>query len=62
MYVIAIDKKECIGCGSCVAISPENFELKGGKASAKRKDVEELGNAKDAADSCPVGCIKITQK
>lgn len=62
MYKIDINKEECIGCGSCVAICPENFELKQGKASAKKKELKEIGCSKEAAESCPVQCIKIAEK
>lgn len=62
MYRIDIDEKACIGCGSCAAICPESFELKAGKAKAKKKEVKEEGCITEAAQSCPVQCIKITKK
>jgi ferredoxin len=62
MYEIRINKDECIGCGTCVAICPENFELKNGKANAKKKELKEAGCSSEAAESCPVQCIKIIEK
>lgn len=61
---------ECIGCGACAAIDPENWEMTGDKAILKNaelkngiyeKSVENAGNSKDAANACPVQCIKIEE-
>jgi len=30
--MVKINKEKCIGCGACVAVCPEGFELKNGKA------------------------------
>lgn len=55
---IKIDKS-CIGCGSCVSICPECFEMdeKTNKAKPKKCDNEKC--AKEAADLCPVNAIKV---
>ncbi len=53
---IELDKEKCIGCGTCVAICPDNFEMDGAKA--KVTNAEDTGCAKQAADSCPVNAIK----
>ncbi len=55
-YKIKVDKEKCIGCGSCVALCEGNFELKDGKAYAK-KAVSDLPCNKEAADTCPVQAI-----
>lgn len=60
-YEIKVNKKECIGCGACT-VQCDNFELEDGKAHPKKSEVTELGCNKDAADVCPVGAIKITEK
>lgn len=66
-------RKKCIGCGSCVAICPQVFEMShDNKASIKVKamifnpekeeetlEIEDLGCVKGAADVCPVQCIII---
>jgi len=55
--------KDCIGCGACVAIAPDLFELdmKTMKSHVKKQpdegEQEEL--AKQAADACPVDAIKL---
>jgi ferredoxin len=61
-YKIEVNKDECIGCGACEAQCPEGFELKDGKARAKKEKVNELGCIKEAADVCPVNAIKIEEE
>jgi len=58
-YKIIFNKEACIGCGACVAICPENWEMKGDKASPKKIELESLGCNQKAADACPVTAIKI---
>lgn len=62
MIKIEIDKEKCIGCGACAAICPENWEMKDdGKASPIKTEVKDIGCNQDAADGCPVQCIKIVK-
>jgi ferredoxin len=55
---------ECIGCGACVAVAPDIFELDTDtmKSHVKKqpKDAEEEKLAKQAADACPVSAIVIS--
>lgn len=61
--------KQCIGCGACQAVCPKYFEmgadgkahLKGGKKTKNGEELEikKLDCAQAAADTCPVGAIKI---
>jgi ferredoxin len=65
---------KCIGCGSCAAVCPDFFELdEEGKAHLKNssfdKDrqeesltVDKKDCFQDAADACPVQCIKIIEE
>lgn len=50
----SVDKDKCIGCGACVSICPEAFEMVEGKSQVKNADA---GCVADAASSCPVGAI-----
>ena len=69
-------RDKCIGCGACVNICPELFRIaKDGRASligikpksgaGAEKEVlviKNVGCAQEAADVCPVQCIKIISK
>jgi len=62
-YKIKIDKECCIGCGSCASICPEFFELgEDGKSHCKKEETDDIGCAQQAAEACPVECIKIEKK
>jgi ferredoxin len=50
---------ECIGCGACAAVCPDNWEMKGSKAHPKKTEVADIGCNQQAADVCPSQCIKI---
>jgi len=56
-----VNKKKCIGCGTCVAICPEGVKLESdGKAKIiDQKKIEKCGGEK----ICPVGAIeKVSSK
>ena len=56
---VYIDEEECIGCGSCVEICPEVFQMKEGEEKAEV--IKPEGGPEDliqeAIDQCPVYCI-----
>jgi ferredoxin len=56
-----VDKDLCIGCGLCVEVCPEVFEMNDDKAEAKVNPVppEVEETCRDAAGQCPVEAIKI---
>jgi ferredoxin len=56
-----IDEDACIGCGACVDICPEVFEMDGDVAVVKVADIlEEYDEkAEEAADSCPTEAIEL---
>ena len=58
-FEIKHNKGECIGCGGCVAICPENWKMNGPKAEPIKKKIEKEGCNKNAAEVCPVKCIII---
>ena len=52
---------ECIGCGMCASICPEEFEMTdAGVAKASHLDIvaEILPEAEEAKNACPVGAIE----
>ena len=56
--MVKVDKKKCIGCGSCAAICEEVFEMKDGKSQVKKgQEKSKIPCVKEAADACPVGAI-----
>ncbi|MBL7053794.1 ferredoxin [Patescibacteria group bacterium] len=59
MFKVKVDKEKCIGCGSCAAICPTGFEMKDGKASPVKDEIESLGCNKTAEENCPVEAISI---
>lgn len=56
-----IDEDACIGCGACVDICPDVFEMDGDIAVVKTAQIlEELEDkAEEAADSCPTEAIDL---
>ena len=67
-FKITQKQGDCIGCGACAAIAPNDWKLDGDKAvliGAKKegdldvKVVTNVGSNEDAANACPVRCIKV---
>ena len=59
---VKVDKNTCIGCGVCVALAPKYFRLgDDGKSEVIKEEVEpgDEDMVKNAAQSCPVGAIKV---
>ena len=49
--------ESCIGCGTCVGVAPDVFEMNDeGLSSVIGDDVD---SAKEAAESCPVEAIEV---
>ena len=72
MVKIIQKHEECIGCGVCVTVCPNFWEM-GDEMKAKPKvgeqnkgtgdyefETEEEGCNKEAAESCPIQIIKIS--
>jgi len=58
-FKISINEEKCIGCGSCVSLCPEGFEMNEDKAMSKNSQVEELRCEPEAEAMCPASAIKI---
>lgn len=59
--LVKINEEECIGCGVCAQICPEVFQLDDEAGKARVVRVQGADCAREAADSCPVGCIEVTE-
>lgn len=56
--MITVDQDGCIGCGACVALCPNVFEMnEEGKSHAISQD--DVACAENAVASCPVQAITI---
>jgi ferredoxin len=60
---IEMEREKCIGCGACTAVCPDNWEMADdGKSKPKQTELEEVGCNEQAAQSCPVQCIKVIKE
>jgi ferredoxin len=72
-YKIEIERDGCTACGNCYSVDPAHFEpdddgkstVIGGKtddtSSSGVFDDDEIENAREAEDSCPVSVITVTE-
>ena len=60
---VKIDLDLCSGDGICADLCPEVFEMNDDKAKVIVDEVPEDAEeaCRDAADSCPEGCIEIEE-
>jgi len=60
---IILEREKCIGCGTCQAVCQKYWKLAGdGKVDyLGPQDLaeKEIGCNKEAAEACPVQCIRI---
>ncbi|PIN70654.1 ferredoxin [Candidatus Woesearchaeota archaeon CG11_big_fil_rev_8_21_14_0_20_43_8] len=58
---VSIETDKCIGCGACT--SCDNFEMTEingePKAKVKKATLDSAGCSQEAADNCPMQCIKV---
>lgn len=60
MVTPKVDSDVCIGCGACVSVAPDVFEIgDDGKAHVKDPEGADEEEVKQAADVCPVDAIKL---
>lgn len=61
-YTVEQEHDQCISCGACVSVCPDNWEMgDDDKSHPKKTDIEEdeLDCNKQAAEGCPVQIIHI---
>ena len=54
--MVSVDKEKCIGCGACVALCPDMFEI-GPDGKSQVKDQNAKCDIKAAIEACPVQAI-----
>ena len=57
---VKVNQDACIGCGACLAIAEDLFEMnEDGLSQAKVEEVpaDKEAQATEAAESCPTGAI-----
>lgn len=55
-----VDKEKCIGCGTCVALACNTFQMNDdGKAIVTTPDGDDADMIQMACDSCPTQAIAI---
>lgn len=54
-----VDFDLCVGCGSCVEVCPEVFEMRDEKAWVIGEDKCDTCDCQQAADLCPSQAIRI---
>jgi len=57
---VTVNKDLCIGCGTCVSLCPEVFELKDDMKAHPKSGADFVKNEKcinEAKDACPVQAI-----
>ena len=57
-----VDPDACIGCGVCVQVAPDIYEMQGDKAVTKIDEIPEqkIEDAKSGAEQCPVDAIAVS--
>ena len=59
---VVVDKDVCIGCGLCVQVAPDVYEMQGEIALVKAGEIPaaQAADAKSAAEQCPVSAIAVS--
>ena len=57
-----VDAEKCIGCGLCVEVAPDIYEMQDDKAVTKIDEITEdnIDDAKNGAEQCPVDAIVVS--
>lgn len=71
MKKIIFEKEKCIGCGTCVSVCPNFWEMNGdGKVNliesteengVFKRVIEDAGCNHETSQSCPVQCIHVEE-
>ncbi len=59
--MIKVDEQTCLGCGACLGIAPEAFEMNEKGLSVPIEGAEVTDSVREAAGACPVGAISVEE-
>lgn len=59
MTNITVDESKCIGCGTCVASYPENFDFN--NETGLSTVISNENASQEMQTICPVGAIAVTE-
>ena len=63
MKELFVNKEACIGCGMCVSIDEEHFDLdENGLSGVISQENIETESVENAISSCPTGAISYVEK
>ncbi|HBI15975.1 MAG TPA: ferredoxin [Desulfobulbaceae bacterium] len=62
MNIPVVDQELCIGCGVCVELCPEVFEISDDKSWVTGPDKCGTCDCDEAAASCPVAAIELIEE
>lgn len=58
---VVVDQDACIGCGLCVQVAADVFDMQADKAVVKKGVSDSsMDDAKSAAEQCPVSAITVS--
>ncbi len=58
---VKVNEDACIGCGACVAIADDIFQINDeglSTATSEKLDDSQADKAREAIESCPTGAIE----
>jgi ferredoxin len=60
-YVLILNRLNCSGCGVCVSLAPDHFEMREDQKAGVREDAPSISEslAEEVNDSCPSDCFTI---
>ena len=61
MSKVSVDKDKCLGCGLCVSLCPEVFEL-GEDGKSWVKNPQGTCNLEEVVTGCPVEAISLGEQ
>ncbi|MCX5399881.1 ferredoxin [Streptomyces sp. NBC_00102] len=61
-WTVRVERSACLGTGVCASVFPTRFAISGGKSRALREDNDPDEELLDAADLCPMGAIRVTDR